>query len=100
MTPILLFLFFSQEPHVSNNSGNNEWYTPPEFIQASVEVMGSIDWRKLTMVRERYILSDDEMIMRMRLTRPIIALLSLLFTVVITWTLFYHECKSGGAMGG
>jgi ParB family chromosome partitioning protein len=29
--------------HVSNNSGNNEWYTPPEFIETARKVMGSID---------------------------------------------------------
>lgn len=26
--------------------------------------------------------------------------LSLLFAVAIAWMLFYHECASGGAMGG
>jgi ParB family chromosome partitioning protein len=29
--------------HVSQNSGNNEWYTPPRFIEGARRVMGSID---------------------------------------------------------
>lgn len=32
-----------KKPHVSYNSGNNEWYTPKEIIDLAFDVMGTIN---------------------------------------------------------
>lgn len=34
---------FSKKTHVSNNSGNNEWYTPSNIIELARDTMGCID---------------------------------------------------------
>ena len=33
----------AKKPHVTNNSKDDEWYTPPQYIESARSVMGSID---------------------------------------------------------
>jgi len=54
-------------PHVSHNSGNNEWYTPKEYIEAARVVLGSIDLdpassevaNSIVMAKRIYTIQDD-----------------------------------------
>lgn len=55
-----------KKAHVSNNSGNNEWYTPSQFIESARVVMGSIDTdpassdiANITVKAETYYTIDD-----------------------------------------
>lgn len=43
LTTADMLSFAKGKPHVSNNSGENEWYTPSVYIEAARKTMGSID---------------------------------------------------------
>lgn len=42
-TPKAIIQEVVKRPHVVNNSGNNEWYTPAKYIDLARDVLGTID---------------------------------------------------------
>lgn len=60
-------LRFAIGPHVRQASGENEWHTPPEYIEAAKETMGGIDCdpassvaaNKLVKAKAFYTIKDD-----------------------------------------
>jgi len=60
-------LMIEKKPHLSQNSGNNEWYTPNYIIDAARNTMGSIDLdpasstiaNQMVMAKNIYTKEDD-----------------------------------------
>lgn len=49
-----------KNPHVINNSGDNEWYTPKQYIESARLVMGSIDLDPATSIEANKIVNAEK----------------------------------------
>ena len=66
-TPKAIIQDVIHKPHVSNNSGNNEWYTPKKYVDAARRVLGNIDldpascaYANETVRAEKFFSVDDD----------------------------------------
>lgn len=66
-TPTKIIDDVLKKPHVTNNSGNNEWYTPKQYIDLAKAVLGGIDvdpasceYANRTVQAEKYYSVDND----------------------------------------
>ncbi len=59
-TPQITMEQTASKPHVAHNSGNNEWYTPEEYIKAARQVLGRVDLDPATSEIANTVVQADE----------------------------------------